>query len=63
MNLALVEKPVVCPFCGETISVLLDLSAGSQSYVEDCPVCCRPMDVSFEVDDDGRLSMSVEHAG
>ncbi len=38
-----------CPFCGETISVLLDLSVPSQSYVEDCEVCCRPIDISYRV--------------
>ena len=38
-----------CPFCGETISVLLDLSVPSQSYVEDCEVCCRPIDISYSV--------------
>lgn len=38
-----------CPFCGETISILLDLSVPSQSYVEDCEVCCRPIDISYRV--------------
>ncbi len=38
-----------CPFCGETISVLLDLSVPSQSYVEDCEVCCRPIDIGYRV--------------
>lgn len=63
MNLTLVEKPIVCPFCGESISVLLDLSAGSQSYIEDCQVCCRPMNISFEIDDDGQLTVTAENAG
>lgn len=38
-----------CPFCGETISILLDLSVPSQSYVEDCEVCCRPIDIGYRV--------------
>ena len=29
------------------MSILLDLSAGDQSYIEDCQVCCQPMQVSF----------------
>jgi len=62
-DLTLVEKSIACPHCGESISVLLDLSAGSQSYVEDCQVCCRPIDISFEVDDDGQLSVRAENAG
>jgi len=40
-----------CPCCGERIEVALDLSAGDQSYVEDCPVCCRPL--LFELRTDG----------
>jgi len=62
-DLTLVEKLIICPYCGESISVLLDPSAGSQSYVEDCQVCCRPIDISFEVDDDGQLSVTAEYAG
>ena len=49
MSNRIVEKDISCPFCGETISVLLDLSAGDQSYIEDCQVCCRPMEISFSV--------------
>ncbi|MCB1738996.1 MAG: CPXCG motif-containing cysteine-rich protein [Gammaproteobacteria bacterium] len=32
-----------CPYCDERIELLVDLSAGSASYVEDCPVCCQPI--------------------
>lgn len=58
----LVEKNISCPFCGETVSVLLDLSAGDQSYIEDCQVCCRPMDISFVVDGQDGVDISVECA-
>ena len=44
-----------CPYCGESFSTQVDLSAGSQSYVEDCAVCCRPIEVAIEVGDDGEL--------
>jgi transcription elongation factor Elf1 len=43
-----------CPHCGERISMLLDLSAGSQRYVEDCEVCCNPIAISYDTDE-GRL--------
>lgn len=45
------EHFYTCPYCWETISSLLDLSAASQCYVEDCEVCCRPIELSFEVDE------------
>ncbi len=41
-----------CPYCWEQISMLLDLSAGAQSYVEDCEVCCNPITISYDVEDD-----------
>lgn len=35
-----------CPCCGETVDLVIDEGGGSpQSYVEDCPVCCRPWQV------------------
>jgi transcription elongation factor Elf1 len=60
MSDLLSEQPVDCPFCGEPISLVVDISAGSQAYVEDCQVCCRPMQVRVEVDGDELLSVSAE---
>jgi hypothetical protein len=37
----------------------VDLSAGSQSYVEDCQVCCQPMTVGVSVGEDGSLALQV----
>jgi Cysteine-rich CPXCG len=35
-----------CPYCNEQISMLIDTSAGQvQSYIEDCEVCCRPIEI------------------
>jgi hypothetical protein len=46
------EVAIQCPHCGETITLVLDLSEGDQSYVEDCAVC-SPILVNFSVDEDG----------
>ena len=43
-----------CPHCGERISMLLDLSVGYQRYIEDCEVCCNPIEISCQVDE-GRI--------
>jgi hypothetical protein len=48
-----------CPFCGEPIVLELDLSAGSQVYVEDCAVCCRPMRVALSVAPDGSYTVDI----
>lgn len=39
---------VTCPYCGEPIELVVDDTAGDAAYVEDCPVCCRPMQVDVE---------------
>jgi transcription elongation factor Elf1 len=43
-----------CPPCGKRISMLLDLAASSQRYVEDCKVCCNPIEISFKAEE-GRV--------
>ena len=40
-----------CPYCGEAVDLVIDEGGGSQqSYVEDCPVCCRPWQVEVTHD-------------
>ena len=46
------ERSIECPYCGEPIDVLLDCSVPHQSYIEDCQVCCRPIEFSVSVDED-----------
>lgn len=52
---ALEEIAVRCPYCGEMLATLIDMSAGSQQYVEDCEVCCCPIVFDVEIDADGEL--------
>ena len=52
-------RDVACPYCGETIMLVLDASAGAQRYIEDCAVCCRPITVAMEVDADGEVAVAV----
>jgi transcription elongation factor Elf1 len=46
------EHSFTCPYCGEEISMVLDLSVRRQCYVEDCEVCCNPIEISYSVQDD-----------
>jgi hypothetical protein len=41
---------VQCPYCGEPFETTIDASAGSASYIEDCQVCCRPIEMNLTVD-------------
>jgi hypothetical protein len=51
---------VVCPHCGEPATIALDPGSGAeQEYVEDCPVCCQPWQVSVQYGSDGSASVSV----
>jgi len=44
-----------CPWCGEAYGSMLDLTDASRSYIEDCQVCCRPIEVRLEVSERGAL--------
>jgi hypothetical protein len=46
---------VQCPYCGEAFDTPVDLSAGSTSYIEDCQVCCRPIELGIEIGVNGDL--------
>ena len=48
--------PVQCPYCGERLETRVDLTAGEREYIEDCEVCCRPIEFGIELADDGALS-------
>jgi len=46
---------VQCPYCGESFETAIDWSAGAFRYIEDCHVCCQPIELAGDVDDDGAL--------
>jgi len=46
---------VRCPYCGESFETNADASSGSQEYVEDCYVCCRPIVFRLTADGDSNL--------
>ena len=54
---------VECPYCGALNEIVVDASGGaSQSYVEDCQVCCRPWEVEVTIDEDGRVQIELSEA-
>ncbi len=55
------EADISCPYCGQTITVLVDESAGEQSYIEDCQVCCRPMVIRLTIGEDGDCQVEALH--
>jgi hypothetical protein len=53
----LVEQSIGCPYCGESISILVDDSLPEQQYVEDCQVCCRPIVLDVTADEEGDVTV------
>jgi hypothetical protein len=47
------EHFFICPYCWQQISMVLDTSVSRQVYVEDCEVCCKPIEVEYAVDGEG----------
>jgi len=45
------------------MSIVLDLSAGGQTYVEDCQICCQPMQIGFDVDGGELIDLRVDRGG
>jgi hypothetical protein len=46
------EVEAACPYCGEPIAIWVDEGGGSrQHYVEDCAVCCRPIEIHLSPGD------------
>jgi cysteine-rich CPXCG protein len=52
MITALYEHEVMCPYCGENITVFLDSSIEIQEYYEDCSVCCAPILFNLSIEGD-----------
>lgn len=52
-------ETVRCPYCGESIDLSIDDSVDAQQYIEDCHVCCRPINVSVAVDEEGVLAVQA----
>jgi hypothetical protein len=55
------QHSINCPYCGENIEVDVDCSEPSQSYIEDCSVCCRPININIEIDFDQQVQVSATH--
>ena len=62
MKPGIVERRISCPCCGEPGTILLDPSNDSQSYIEDCQVCCQPLQISFDVTEGEPSNLQVDCA-
>ncbi|NJB36639.1 MULTISPECIES: CPXCG motif-containing cysteine-rich protein [Flavobacteriaceae] len=52
-----------CPYCWEEISMLLDTSVSQQTYVEDCEVCCNPIEIQANFQNNEIISFVAVELG
>ncbi len=46
------EHEIMCPYCGEFVTILVDRTIREQTFEEDCEVCCQPMVIEVVIDED-----------
>lgn len=56
------EQRISCPYCGELITLLLDLSVPEQALIEDCQVCCQPIQLHYGCDENDRFWIDTQQA-
>lgn len=50
-----------CPYCWENISMLIDISQTKQSYIEDCEVCCNPIQLNISTENSSIISFEAQN--
>lgn len=56
----MIEKEFTCPYCWENQSRLFDPSIQNQNFIEDCEVCCNPIDFNIKVNNNEIIFFSVD---
>lgn len=55
------EHFFLCPYCWERISVLVDVSQKHQNYIEDCEVCCNPIQLIIRAENNKIISFQAQN--
>lgn len=55
------EHTIACPYCGEHLAILVDPSVEAQDYIEDCQVCCRPIELAVRCPDGQTATVEARH--
>ncbi|GLR74500.1 CPXCG motif-containing cysteine-rich protein [Aliivibrio sifiae] len=53
------EETIRCPYCNESIVILIDQEDRNQEYIDDCSVCCRPIQIQVTTNDTDELVVIV----
>ena len=57
----MIERYFQCPYCWEEISMILDNTVNNQIYIEDCEVCCNPIEVNPRFENAELISFDVRN--
>jgi len=44
---------IQCPYCGERFETFVDTETGAATYIEDCQICCQPIEFELKLDSHG----------
>jgi len=50
-----------CPYCWQQISFVIDLSVEHQRYIEDCEVCCNPIEVDYHIEENEIVAFNAQN--
>lgn len=56
MNMWLNAEKIDCPYCGESLEILIESQENQQRYYEDCQVCCQPILIEITPETEGNTS-------
>ncbi|MGY5352410.1 CPXCG motif-containing cysteine-rich protein [Wenyingzhuangia sp. IMCC45533] len=56
------EYNFTCPYCWENIDMLLEFTV-SETYIQDCEICCNPIEIETKWEDDSLISVTVHPIG
>jgi len=55
-----IAERIACPYCGQSMDLVVDTSVPEQRFTTDCEVCCRPFEVFVECEPGEILSIDVQ---
>lgn len=53
------EIETSCPYCGSPVVVEAEPALAAQRFIEDCPVCCAPIEFELRGDADSGWRLDV----